>query len=106
MYQERVKALIKKGIIGFAIGAVFMLGMGEDVGSIVLMGIFFTGLPYGWQLSGKVVGGWVAIGGLAFMFMALLARVLIAMLIGGIAYPIALIYNIVKAVQEKKQLTA
>ena len=99
MYKEELRKLIIKGVIGFAIGFIFTFCTSPDFGfgGACIIGFFFAGLPYGWQLSGKVVGGWIVIGHIVIMLFAFALRLMIAIMTGWIAYPIALVYYIVKA---------
>ena len=105
MYQEQLRKLIMNGILGFVIGFIFAFCRSLDQGIIfsigfsLPVGIFFSCLPYGWQLSGKVIGG-IIIGNPVIMIVAFCLRFIIAMLTGWIAYPIALIYTFIKFRQE------
>lgn len=101
MYKEELKKLIVYGVIGFIIGFIFTFSTSPEMGikGACIMGIFFAGLPYGWKLSGKVVGGWIVVGNIAIMIITFALRALISMIIGWIAYPIALIYYIIKVKQ-------
>ena len=59
MYQEALKRLIIKGVIGFVM----------------------AGVPYGWELVGRVIGGFV-VGHIAIMIVAFILRAAASMLIG------------------------
>ena len=101
MYKERLRKLIIKGIIGFAIGFIFALSTSPEFGffGFCAIGLFMAGLPYGWELSGRIIGGWFVIGHIAIMLIAFMLRFVMAMLVGWIAYPIALVYYIIKSRQ-------
>jgi len=101
MYKEELRKLIIKGIIGFAIGFIFTLCTSPDFGffGFCVIGFFMAGLPYGWELSGRIIGGGFIIGHIAIMLIAFMLRFVVAMLVGWIAYPIALVYYIVKSRQ-------
>ena len=102
MYKEDLRKLIVKGILGMVIGMV-LVWVGMDNANFfiaLLMGFFFAGVPYGWQLSSRFLGGMVFGGGLVWMLFAFFIRFLIALVVGWVAYPIVLIYTIVKASQE------
>lgn len=98
-YKEKSKQLLLKGIIGFAIGFLFALFTSPEFGffGFCAIGIFMAGLPYGWELSGRIIGGWVVVGHIAIMLIAFMLRFVIAMLSGWITYPIALTYNLMKS---------
>ena len=98
MYKEDLKKLIIYGIIGFIIGVIFTFSVSSrlEIGVACAMGIVFTGLPYGWKISGKIIGDWIIVGNIAVIIIAFVLRALISMVIGWIAYPIALIYYIIK----------
>ena len=100
MYKKELCSLIIKGIIGFFIGIAFITNntSNPELPGVLLFAFFFSGLPYGWQLSGRVVGGWMVIGSIPVMMVAFLIRFIIALATGWIAYPIALVYHIVKVI--------
>ena len=102
MCKEELRKLILKGIIGFIIGFIFAFTTSPDfgLGGACIIGFFLAGLPYGWQLSGRVVGGWMIIGHIGIMLIAFAIRLMIAIMVGWIAYPIALVYYIVKSRQK------
>lgn len=102
MYKEELRKLIIKGIIGFAIGFIFTFCTSPDFGffGACTIGFFLAGLPYGWQLSGRIFGERIIIGHILIMLFAFMARFIIAILTGWIAYPIALVYYIIKSHQE------
>ena len=101
-YKEELKKLIIKGILGFVLGFLFTLVRSPDFGlsGACVMGFVFAGTLYGWQLSGQVVGGRIVIGNVVVMLMAFALRLILAIMTGWVAYPIALVYYIVKAKQE------
>jgi len=102
MYKEELRKLIIKGIIGFAIGFIFAFCTSPDFGFLgsCTIGLFLAGLPYGWQISGKIVGGGMVIGHIGIMLIAFALRLALAIMTGWIAYPIALVYYFVKARNE------
>lgn len=104
MYREELKRMLLKGLLGFVIGVAIAASMGPESGKAVgclMLGLYFAGLPYGWQLSGKVIGGWV-VGSVPIMATALVVRILISLLVGCFAYPIALVYYIIQARKEAR----
>ena len=104
-YQVRFKELLIKGVIGFVFGLVFVFvltgeGM-QDPWVGVMLSLMFTGFPYGWELSGRVVR--IQMGGTIFVILLVLFLRVVVTIYGGIfGYPIALVYNLVKMLQEKK----
>ena len=104
-YQERLKELLIKGVIGFGIGLfVFFALMGEDVSELgmgLVFALIYSGLPYGWELSGRVIG-FSVIGSIPVMVVFFIFRLAAALFVGVFGYPVVLIYNLVKMLQEKK----
>lgn len=98
MYKEELKKLILYGIIGFVIGFIFTSSTSPEMGfgGACVIGLFFAGLPYGWKISGYIIGGWIIVGNIAVMIIAFFIRVIVSLIIGWIAYPIAMIYYIIK----------
>lgn len=100
-YKEKLKKHIIWGIIGFVIGTLYAILQSPEFGwNACLIGFFFAGVPYGWQLSKRIVSG-IVVGHIFIMLMAFAIRLCIAILVGWVAYPITLIYYIVKTKQEK-----
>ncbi|MDO5399678.1 MAG: hypothetical protein Q4F17_01690 [Eubacteriales bacterium] len=102
VHKAEAIRLLKKGIVGFFIGLVFMLAVDpkeaiRDVPMTVMFGILFSGIPYGWELLGRLFGHTFAIGSLPFMLIVYVLQFLGAVLIGWLAYPFALLYNAMKA---------
>ena len=94
--KEELKRLIIKGLIGVAVGVVLAISSGDkDWWGVLLFAIFFAGVPYGWQLSGKVITFGV-VGSLPVMIIFYMLRLVVAMVTGWVAYPIALIRAIVR----------
>ncbi len=102
--KAELKKLIIKGIVGFAIG--FFIVNGQDPEAIreaLLMGILFAGVPHGWLVARNILGGLYVVGSLPVMAIAFILRLIVALFIGWIVYPIALIKTIVKLSKEAKQ---
>lgn len=94
--KEELKKLIIKGLIGVVVGVILATSSGDkEWWSVLLFAIFFAGVPYGWQLSGKVITFGVA-GSLPVMIIFYVLRLVVVMVTGWVAYPIALIRAIVR----------
>lgn len=104
MYNGELKKLIIKGVIGFALGFIFTLCYMPEAGALGYcgIGIFTAGLPYGWELSGRIIGGKLVLGHIVIMLFAFVLRFVVAMLVGWVAYPIALVHCIVKFRKNEK----
>lgn len=119
-YRERVQQLLKQGVIGFGAGILFMLitrllitgfsGSGKILNSasevllLLFVGISCVGFPYGWALIGKIVGGWGISVHIIIAVIVFVYRVAFSFLIGMFAYPIALIYNLIKSMKSKRKI--
>lgn len=103
IYQNNVHHLLKIGLLGFIIG--FLLAFivtSEDELSYRLamscaVSLFFSGVPYGWELLTKLIGKWIVIGSFPVMFIVFIFKFVATFYIGWVAYPIALLYNLAKA---------
>lgn len=94
--KEELKKLIIKGLIGVVVGVILATSTGDkEWWGVLLFAIFFAGVPYGWQLSGKVITFGV-VGSLPVMIIFYMLRLVVAMVTGWVAYPIALIRAIVR----------
>ena len=94
--KEELKKLIIKGLIGVVVGVILATSTGDkEWWGVLLFAIFFAGVPYGWQLSGKVITFGV-VGSLPVMIIFYMLRLVVAMVTGWVAYPIALIRAVVQ----------
>lgn len=94
--KEELKKLIIKGLIGVVVGVILATSTGDkEWWGVLLFAIFFAGVPYGWQLSGKVITFGV-VGSLPAMIIFYMLRLVVAMVTGWVAYPIALIRAIAR----------
>lgn len=101
MYKEKLKGLLIQGGIGIAVGFVLALSTISNAGPLaIIIGILFAGVPYGWQLSGKMLG-FISLSSLYVTVCIFMVRIVVSLLIGWIIYPIVLIYTIVRMVMEK-----
>ena len=103
IHKDKVKRLLIKGLVGFAAGFLFTLIVtlndGDSFAFVQALGIglFLAGVPYGWELLGKLVGRWRVVGHIAIMILVFCFKLVGATLIGWVAYPFALLYNIMKS---------
>ncbi len=104
MYREKFRNLLLSGVLGMVIGVVFITSMESNVqiGEIIMVGLMFAGLPYGWKLSGRVVGGGVVVGHIVIMLFVIAFRFAIALMTGCIAYPVVLIYTVIQMMKENR----
>lgn len=94
--KEELKKLIIKGLIGVVAAVILATSSGDkEWWGVLLFAIFFAGVPYGWQLSGKVITFGV-VGSLPVMIIFYMLRLVVAMVTGWVAYPIALIRAVVR----------
>ena len=94
--KEELKKLIIKGLIGVVAGVILATSSGDkEWWGVLLFAIFFAGVPYGWQLSGKVITFGV-VGSLPVMIIFYMLRLVVAMVTDWVAYPIALIRAVVR----------
>ena len=101
--KAELKKLIIKGMIGFAIGFFIVNGQDPDAfGQALLMGILFAGVPHGWFVARGIFGGLYVVGSLPVMVTAFVLRLIVALIIGWIVYPVALIRTIVNLSKETK----
>lgn len=102
MYKEQLRGLIIKGIFGFIIGVIFAFIRSPELGIrfALIIGFVFAGVPYGWQLSGRITGGMLVTGNIGIMIIAFVLRAMLAMITGCIAYPIMLAYTFIKSKRE------
>lgn len=109
-YKERVRRLLVKGLVGFTVGFLFALIMavsdGEpfNIGFGILVGIGLAGVPYGWELMELIFGRWSVVGHIGIMLIVFMLKVTAAVLIGWIAYPIALLYNAIRSQKKGSKL--
>lgn len=101
-YRDRLVEFIWKGIVGLIIGTAFfgITDPGCGFWSAFQSGLLFFGVPLGWHLTGKVIGGWI-IGSLPVMIGVFLVRFVAAFLIGTFSYPVVLAYYAVMAWHER-----
>lgn len=123
MYLERVKQLLRKGLIGFIIGfafilVVFVLTQGVQEKSVTFMTVFtalvmgfigglvFAGIPYGWGLINKFLEQWTFFGNIVVMIVLFVFKFMIACCIGCFAYPVVLIYNMIRSQKTRHRVRA
>lgn len=102
-HKENVRHLLVQGVFGFVIGFLFSLitsASSINWSSIIFaifIGMFMAGVPYGWELLGKIIGNWFVVGSIPIMIIVFMFKLSGAVLIGWAAYPIALLYHLMKA---------
>ena len=123
MHQERVKQLLRKGLIGFVIGFVFMFvvfvltqGMQENSVTVwtvftallmaVIGGLVYAGIPYGWELINKLLEQWLISTNILVWIILFVFKIMIACCIGCFAYPVALLYNIIRSQKTMRRVRA
>jgi len=104
------RQLALKGLLGFTGGFLFALMVtlsDKNTFSVLFgcaIGFFCAGIPYGYELLGKIIGQWYVVGHIAVMLIVFILKFVGAAFIGWIAYPIALLYNLVKALKRDSKL--
>lgn len=119
LYKERLKHHLIKGLPGFAIGFLFFLvtlfmfvtpsveGGVTFASSLLTITIAFiaglacAGIPYGWGLINRFLGQWTIFSNIIVVIALFLLKFLVAYSIGLVAYPIALIYNLIRSQKTK-----
>ncbi len=102
-YKSKSINLLAKGTIGFLIGFAFFwftsIADNEsfNIGYAAIMGLFFAGVPHGYEILGKIIGDWYVVGNIAIMIIVFVLKFTGAIMIGWITYPFALLSNLVKA---------
>lgn len=120
MYKERLRLHLTKGLPGFIIGFLFFLitfflfitpsveGGISLASSLITITIAFiaglacAGIPYGWGLINKFLGQWSIFGNIIVVIVLFLLKFVIAYGIGLVAYPIVLIYNLIRSQKTKR----
>lgn len=99
MYKKILRSLICKGIAGFVGGFLFAYIRSPQLGiwRSAVIGLFCATIPYGWQLSGRLLGTTISISIDLSAIVIFIIRLAIAILTGWIAYPIVLVYYFIKA---------
>lgn len=109
-YTDKVRRLAIKGILGFAGGFLFALIMALSDGDPFsfffgcAVGLFCAGIPYGYELLGRIIGRWYVVGHIGIMLIVFMLKFVGAVLISWVAYPIALLYNLVRALRKGSKL--
>lgn len=109
-YKDKVRRLAIKGLIGFAGGFLFALVMALSDGEPFSfffgcgIGLFCAGIPYGYELLGRIIGRWYVVGHIGIMLIVFMLKLVGAVLISWVAYPIALLYNFIRALRKGSKL--
>ena len=110
IYKENVKHLLKQGLAGFSAGFIFVLltsFLDQEPLNLMMalaVGLYFSGIPYGWGLLTKVIGHWIVIGSIPIMIIVFCCKFACAILISWVAYPIALLYNLIRSQRNGSKL--
>lgn len=101
LYREKVKKLLIQGAIAFVAGFIFTLCVTEKTEEhrfwfATVIAFVFSGIPYGWQKAGQLLGNWIVIGDFPIVIIAFMLRLCISMVF-LYAYPFVLVFNIMKA---------
>ena len=122
MYKEQLKHLLLKGLPGFAIGfllflvTLFMFVTPSVEGGVTfasslltitiafIAGLACAGIPYGWGLINKFLGQWTIFGNIIVVIVLFLLKFVVAYGIGLVAYPIVLIYNLIRSQKTKRRV--
>ena len=122
MYKERLKDHLRLGLPGFIIGFLFFLITlfifvtpslegGVTFASTLLTitvafiaGLVFAGTSYGWRLIDKFLGQWSIFGNPFVTILLFLIKFIFSVWIGMIAYPVVLIYNLIRSLKTKRRV--
>lgn len=122
MYKERTKQHLLKGLPGFIIAFVLFLGAlfvfvlpssetGITIPSSliaiscsVFVGLIFAGFPYGWSLINRFLGQWSVFGSIPVMIFLIGLKFAFALTVGMAAYPIVLVYNIIRSQKTNRRV--
>ena len=121
-HKEQVRNMLQKGLYGFIGGALIfgflmfvILSAGNDTGSLAFsetwpwilaalgVGIMCIGFPFGWELLNRLVGQWSIWGSLFVVIALFVFKLAFALMIGMFAYPVFLIYHIIKSQKSKRR---
>ena len=120
-YKAHSRGLLKQGIIGFVIGAIIGLGFAINMVvsttgnfglvevalaalSAVVIGCAIACFPYGWGLINRFLGQWAIFGHIIVVIALFLLKVLAALYIGVVVYPIVLVYNLIRSQKSKRKV--
>ena len=120
-YNERFHELLKKGLPGFIIGAIIFLALAIylmvsstekfDPSAIIALVLFplvggyaLAGIPYGWSVINKYLGQWTIFGNIFVIIFLFLLKFAVAYGIGLVAYPIVLIYNLIRSQKSRRKV--
>lgn len=96
-YSKQLAKTLIGAAVAAIIGALVIASTmaGQSLGTMVLMGLVFAGLPTGWAVISRALGKWVVFN-LQGMILLLAVKALAACLIGAVALPVRVILCIVK----------
>lgn len=107
MYKENIIKICLMTGIGYIVAFLLFLLIEPDyeLSTQLTAAFFFATVPYGWSLINKISGGWIVAGSIPIIICAFLLKLVVSLFLGWIATPIALIYNIVRLIVDKKTAT-
>ena len=105
-HREKLKDLLTKGLIGAVIGIILGIAIATtdspfEFWPIVLMAVLCIGLPYAWDIFGRVFYA-ILIGSLPVILTGFVIRAVASLLLGWVIFPIALIWNFIMAKREER----
>ena len=124
-YKERVHELIRKGLPGFIIGFLLIIiafcffafsgsesyPIGKIIGGIVgmivvaiIFAIACAGIPYGWGMVSNFLSRWTIYGNILVLLFLFMLRIVFSFWIGMVAYPIVLVYNLIRSQKSKRKV--
>lgn len=105
MYIDNIIKILTKTAIGFGLMFLIMTQI-DSTGNIKTwsaMALFLAAIPYGWSLINKCFGSIIVFDGAAFLF-GLVIKIILSFLIGWIAVPVGLLWNMIMYIIEKRKL--
>ena len=105
MYTKKLIKLLIWGVLGFALGFALYVsqdGLKDGLGLPILAGWVVGGIPYGWQVSKRVVPTVVSTS-LPITFILLAFRFVIAAFTGMFATPVEITRCIIYNIRENRE---
>lgn len=93
-FKDKLRSGIIMIIVGLVIGFVLGIWSSGETGIAIMMGIMCAGMPYAWSVIPVTAIGWLSI----------IIKFFVAVFLGWIVTPIALIYNFIQMKRYEKAL--